>query len=187
MSTTFCTERRSYHKIAANGVSTAFCTKPKLEPSGEKAWARTPALLLQRAHERRRHSNGNRLETPPALDYTNWAASRQLRHCREAENASRTLNAAYTRRKMRFAVRCSTMRGKIILFTLVTVLSNGVYAGDIFRCVAADGDVMYTNMACPANSQVQHVASYEPVPDVPARACLKRLPMSISELRGRRQ
>jgi hypothetical protein len=60
------------------------------------------------------------------------------------------------------------MRGRIIAFSLITVLSNAVYAGDIFRCVAANGDVMFTNMACPANSQVQHVASYEPVPDVPA-------------------
>jgi hypothetical protein len=60
------------------------------------------------------------------------------------------------------------MRAKLIIFSLITVLSNAVYAGDIFRCVAANGDVMFTNMACPANSQVQHVASYEPVPDVPA-------------------
>ena len=31
-------------------------------------------------------------------------------------------------------------------FSIVTVLSNGVYAGDVFRCVAAHGDVMFTNM-----------------------------------------
>jgi hypothetical protein len=60
------------------------------------------------------------------------------------------------------------MRGKIIIFSLIAVLSNAVHAGDIFRCIAANGDVMFTNMACPANSQVQHVASYEPVPDAPA-------------------
>ena len=60
------------------------------------------------------------------------------------------------------------MRGKIIVFSIVTALSNAVYAGDIFRCVAANGDVMFTNMACPANSRVQHVASYLPVPDTPA-------------------
>ena len=66
-------------------------------------------------------------------------------------------------------VRYSTMRGKIIIFSLATALSNAVYAGDIFRCIAANGDVMFTNMACPANSQVQHVASYEPVPDAPTR------------------
>ncbi|GAC1500487.1 MAG: hypothetical protein NVS1B6_06730 [Steroidobacteraceae bacterium] len=60
------------------------------------------------------------------------------------------------------------MRGTIILFCMVTGLSNGVYAGDVFRCVAANGDVMFTNMACPVNSQVQHVASYEPVSDTPA-------------------
>lgn len=60
------------------------------------------------------------------------------------------------------------MRGKIVVFSIVIVLSNVVYAGDIFRCVAANGDVMFTNLACPTNSQVQHVASYEPVPDTPA-------------------
>ena len=60
------------------------------------------------------------------------------------------------------------MRGKIVVFSIVTVLSNASYAGDIFRCVAANGDVMFTNLACPTNSQVQHVASYEPVPDTPA-------------------
>ncbi len=61
------------------------------------------------------------------------------------------------------------MRGKIIIFFIVTVLSHGVHAGDIFRCVAANGDVMFTNMTCPPNSLVQHFASYTPVPDVPAR------------------
>jgi hypothetical protein len=61
------------------------------------------------------------------------------------------------------------MRSKVIVFALVTVLSNTVYGGDIFRCVAANGEVMFTNMACPTNSQVQHVASYEPVADTPAR------------------
>jgi hypothetical protein len=62
------------------------------------------------------------------------------------------------------------MRGKLIVFSLITALSNAAYAGDIFRCVTANGDVMFTNMACPANSKVQHVASYEPVPDTPAAA-----------------
>jgi uncharacterized protein with beta-barrel porin domain len=60
------------------------------------------------------------------------------------------------------------MRSKLIIFSLIAILSNAVHAGDIFRCVTANGDVMFTNMACPAKSQVQHVASYEPVPDTPA-------------------
>jgi hypothetical protein len=57
------------------------------------------------------------------------------------------------------------MRGKLIVFSLLAV--NAVHAGEIFRCTTAHGDVMFTNMACPANSQVQRVASYEPVPDSP--------------------
>ena len=60
------------------------------------------------------------------------------------------------------------MRGKLIVFSLLAVLSIAVHAGDIFRCVTANGDVMFTNMACPANSRVEHIASYEPVPDAPA-------------------
>ena len=59
------------------------------------------------------------------------------------------------------------MRGKIITFCLVIAFSNAVCAGEIFRCVAANGDVSFTNVSCPAKSQVQHVSSYEPVPDVP--------------------
>jgi hypothetical protein len=60
------------------------------------------------------------------------------------------------------------MRSKLIVFSLIAVVSNAVYAGDIFRCVAANGDAMFTNMACPANSRVEHIASYAPVPDAPA-------------------
>lgn len=59
------------------------------------------------------------------------------------------------------------MRSRIIVFSIVAALSNAAVAGDIYRCVAANGDVMFTNLACPATSQVQHVASYEPVPDSP--------------------
>ncbi len=62
------------------------------------------------------------------------------------------------------------MRGKILVSCIVAALSGQACAGDIFRCVAANGEVIYTNMACPTDSQVQHVASYEPVPDTPAPA-----------------
>ena len=62
------------------------------------------------------------------------------------------------------------MRGKLIVFSLIAFLSNVGHAGDIFRCVTANGGVMFTNMACPANSTTQHVASYEPVPDAPTPA-----------------
>ncbi|MDR3387977.1 MAG: hypothetical protein P4L92_13090 [Rudaea sp.] len=65
------------------------------------------------------------------------------------------------------------MCGRIIAFSLIVASGNAVHAGEIFRCVAANGDAMYTNMACPANSKVQHVASYTPVPDVPAPAYSK--------------
>jgi|GEM_PF-5519589 len=60
------------------------------------------------------------------------------------------------------------MRGKIIVCSILTVLSNGVSAGDVFRCVGANGDVSFTNVACPTNSRAQVVATYVPVPDSPA-------------------
>ena len=56
------------------------------------------------------------------------------------------------------------MRGKAILLLLALASSQGISAGEIYRCVAADGAVMYTNVACPAASQSQHVSSYEPEP-----------------------
>ena len=58
------------------------------------------------------------------------------------------------------------MYRKTILVLLVLVSSQGISAGEIYRCVAANGGVTYTNMLCPANSQSQHVSSYEPEPSV---------------------
>ena len=58
------------------------------------------------------------------------------------------------------------MCGKTILALLVLVSSQGISAGEIYRCVAANGAVTYTNMLCPADSQSQHVSSYEPEPVV---------------------
>jgi hypothetical protein len=58
------------------------------------------------------------------------------------------------------------MRGKTILVFLVLACSQGISAGEIYRCVAANGGVTYTNIACPADSQAQYVSSYEPEPAV---------------------
>ena len=58
------------------------------------------------------------------------------------------------------------MRGKMILVLLILASSQSINAGEIYKCVAANGDVTYTNIACPANSQSQHVSSYEPEPVV---------------------
>ena len=67
-----------------------------------------------------------------------------------------------------------------IALLLAAALSQGICAGEIYRCTAANGDVMFTNLACPSNSQVQHVASYvpepyspEPVVDVAAEAAAR--------------
>jgi hypothetical protein len=59
------------------------------------------------------------------------------------------------------------MHGKIIVLLLTAAASHGICAGEIYRCTTANGDVMYTNLACPAKSQVQHVASYVPEKDSP--------------------
>jgi hypothetical protein len=77
------------------------------------------------------------------------------------------------RQSQRLKLRYSTMRAKIIAFSLLTVLGNGVFdndvsANEVFRCVGANGDVSFTNMACPTSSRAQVVATYVPVPDSPA-------------------
>ncbi|MGH8122919.1 MAG: DUF4124 domain-containing protein [Rudaea sp.] len=63
----------------------------------------------------------------------------------------------------------ATMRGKItILFTLAA-FGHIACAGEIYRCTAANGDLTFTNVACPSNTQVQHVSSYDAVPDSPTQ------------------
>jgi hypothetical protein len=59
------------------------------------------------------------------------------------------------------------MRGAFVVFSFLAAFATTTSAGDIYRCVSANGDVMYTNIECPANSTVQHVASYTPVPPTP--------------------
>jgi hypothetical protein len=58
------------------------------------------------------------------------------------------------------------MRGKTILVLLILASSQRISAGEIYKCVAANGGVTYTNIACPADSQSQHVSSYEREPVV---------------------
>jgi len=60
------------------------------------------------------------------------------------------------------------MHHKFIVLVLAAGFSDGICAGEIYRCTAANGDVTFTNIACPAQSQVQQVASYVPEQDVPA-------------------
>lgn len=54
------------------------------------------------------------------------------------------------------------MRDKMLFLALAVAAGNMACAGEIYRCVAANGDVSYTNIACPAKSRVERVASYEP-------------------------
>ena len=62
------------------------------------------------------------------------------------------------------------MRNKILIFALAAAAANVAGAGEIYRCVAANGGVSYTNIACPAKSKVERVASYEPDHYVPPPA-----------------
>ncbi|MGH8123927.1 MAG: DUF4124 domain-containing protein [Rudaea sp.] len=61
------------------------------------------------------------------------------------------------------------MRGKITVLFILAAFGNIACAGDIYRCTAANGDLTFTNVACPSNTQVQHVSSYEAVPDSPTQ------------------
>jgi hypothetical protein len=62
------------------------------------------------------------------------------------------------------------MHGKTTAFLFATAISQSVCAGEIYRCTAANGDVMYTNIACPDKSRVQHVGSYVPETYSPKQA-----------------
>ena len=59
------------------------------------------------------------------------------------------------------------MRSISIAFVLAISALNAAHAGDVYRCTAANGNVMYTNTECPTNSRVQHVASYVAEPPTP--------------------
>ena len=93
----------------------------------------------------------------PALNSLAYASS---------ATKTRTKNRARVRlafRQQRAASnRPTTMHGKTIAFLLTAAICQGVCAGEIYRCTAANGDVMYTNIACPDKSSVQHVGSYVP-------------------------
>jgi hypothetical protein len=54
---------------------------------------------------------------------------------------------------------------RAVFAVAVLALAPLARAGDIYRCVAANGEIAFTNIACPAQSRVEHVASYDPVPD----------------------
>jgi len=62
------------------------------------------------------------------------------------------------------------MHGKIIAFLFATAISQGICAGEIYRCTAANGDVTYTNIGCPDKTHVQHVGSYVPETYSPKQA-----------------
>lgn len=59
------------------------------------------------------------------------------------------------------------MRSASFVVLLAFSCCDWANAGDIFRCTSASGEVMYTNMPCPASSRVEHIASYTPVPPSP--------------------
>lgn len=61
----------------------------------------------------------------------------------------------------------ASLRARALASLLSLAGIMAAHAGDIYRCVGADGAVSYTNIACPADSEAQHVASYEPEPNAP--------------------
>ena len=61
------------------------------------------------------------------------------------------------------------MRSKLVILLSLTALGSTAHAGEIYRCVAANGDLTFTNLSCPEKTQVQHIGSYQPVPDMPAQ------------------
>ena len=62
------------------------------------------------------------------------------------------------------------MRIETIALLAAATFGSASHAGEILRCTGAGGETIYTNIGCPANTQAQHVSSYEPVPDAPQPA-----------------
>jgi hypothetical protein len=60
------------------------------------------------------------------------------------------------------------MRRKLVALLFAIAFCGQANAGEIFRCISASGEVMYTNITCPEKSKVQHVASYVAQADMPA-------------------
>ena len=81
------------------------------------------------------------------------------------------------------------MHGKIIVLLMTAAASHGICAGEIYRCTAANGDVMYTNLACPAKSQSSRLPVTCPEKDSPppVRTLRPRQQLSAHSRRARRR
>jgi Domain of unknown function (DUF4124) len=87
------------------------------------------------------------------------------------------------------------MRNALFAIFPALFFCGNACAGDIFRCTATNGAVMYTNMACPNSSQVDHVASYTPEPpsrpesaaDISARASAREARLAAEQARAAAQ
>ena len=62
------------------------------------------------------------------------------------------------------------MRARTIALLASLAFAGTGHAGEILRCVGTSGEVMYTNLGCPANTQSHHVSDYVAVPDAPPTA-----------------
>ena len=59
------------------------------------------------------------------------------------------------------------MRSHRLIAALALSAVHAAAAGEIYRCIDAQGAVSYTNIACPEKTRVEHVASYVPDDSVP--------------------
>lgn len=50
---------------------------------------------------------------------------------------------------------------------LLILLSLPAFAGEVYKCKAADGSVTFTNVKCPEKAQAQHYGSYQAAEDSP--------------------
>jgi hypothetical protein len=62
------------------------------------------------------------------------------------------------------------MSSRLLVVLSLAFAAGAVHAGEIYRCIGADGVISYTNIACPDQAKSQRVASYEPEPNAPPPA-----------------
>lgn len=73
---------------------------------------------------------------------------------------------------------------QIFAFVLA-LLSLPAFAGEVYKCKAADGSITFTNIKCPEKAAVQHYGSYQAAPDNPTQAYAAA--QEADQIRSKRQ
>ena len=56
------------------------------------------------------------------------------------------------------------------LILIAALVSLPVAGGDVYKCKGPKGEITFTNIKCPANTEAEHYSTYEPQPEPPPPA-----------------